>query len=196
MKSRKPLLRRVILASGSEERRKLLKKSGISFVVRKSGYRENLRLKLLPRKLAKHLALEKARRVAARTKNAIVIGTDTFVVIDGEVIGKPRNRAHARKILEKLSGRKHIIITGYAFIDSDTGRATSRAVATSVWFRTLDAREIGRYVRSGEGLGAAGAYRIQKGAAKFVTRIRGDKDNVIGLPARLVQDLRQFRRRR
>ena len=189
-------MHKIVLASGSEERRKLLRKSGVSFVVRKSGYREDLDFKLKPRELAKYLALEKAKRVAAHVKDAIVIGADTLVVIGKEVIGKPRSRTHARKILEKLSGRQHVIMTGYVFVDSKTGRTASRIVATNVRFRKLSPHEIKLYVRSGEGLGAAGAYRIQKGAAKFVTRIQGDKDNVIGLPARLVQDLRQFRRRR
>ena len=189
-------MRKIVLASGSEERGKLLKRWGVSFVVKKSRYKENLKLKLKPRELAKYLALEKAKRVAARVKDAVVIGADTLVVVGKEIIGKPRSRTHARKILEKLSGRQHVIMTGYAFVDSRTGRTTSRIVATNVRFRKLSSHEIERYVRSGEGLGAAGAYRIQKGAAEFVTRIRGDKDNVIGLPARLVQDLRQFRRRR
>lgn len=184
---------RIILASASRQRGALLKKAGVDFLVEKSGYRENLQLPLPPPKLAKHLALGKANAVAARHTSGIVLGADTIVVRRGEIFGKPKGAADARRMLRSLSGRTHSVITAYALKDAKTGRALARSATTRVTFRALSASEIEQYVAGGEGKAAAGAYAIQGKGASFVRRLAGDRDNVIGLPvAQLKKDLRAF----
>ncbi|OGG62755.1 septum formation protein Maf [Candidatus Kaiserbacteria bacterium RIFCSPHIGHO2_02_FULL_59_21] len=172
----------MVLASGSSARRTLLKKLVPHFEVRKSRFRERLDAALSPATLAKRLAAQKAEAAARKGEDAILIGADTLAVAGRAVYGKPRNLAHARAILRALSGKKHRIVTGFALLDARSGARISRSVSTEVWFRTLSEREIERYAASGEPLGAAGGYRLQKGGARLVRRVRGGRDNVAGLP--------------
>ena len=186
-------MRKIVLASASKWRRDILAKTGLKFGVEKSAYAEDLTLELPPRALAKKLALGKALDVAAWHTNAIVIGADTFVYFRGKVIGKPQTGARARKTLGMLSGKTHSIFTGFAIVDSRTGKHLSRAVETRVHFRKLAAREIDSYVKSGEPLYVAGGYAIQGRAGMFIDGIEGDYWNVAGLPlAELVQSLKKF----
>jgi septum formation protein len=173
---------KIILASASPRRKRLLKEAGLIFSVEKSGYEEDLSLKMGPRALVKYLALGKARAVAARHKHGIVIGADTVVVCGGRVIGKPQDSGDAAAILKFLSGRKHEVITGFAIVDAKTRRSIARSVVTTVWFRKLRPQEVIEYVKTREPFGAAGAYLVQRGAAKFVRRIHGDYLNIVGLP--------------
>lgn len=188
-----PLMKKLILASASPWRRKILEDAGISFTVEESGYKENMRLKLLPVALAKKLALGKALAVARRHKNAIVIGADTFVVFKGKIFGKPGTSVRASAMLKKLSGTTHSLLTGFAIVDSKTGQCATKAVNTRVTFRKLSPREIDAYVRTGESLRAAGGYAIQGGGSKLIKGIKGDYDNVVGLPLKeLVVELKKF----
>lgn len=185
--------RKIILASASPWRRKILKDAGVSFTVEKSGFKENMRLKLPPPALAKKLALGKAAAVAKRHTNAIVIGADTLISFKGKILGKPRNRKLASAMLKSLSGATHTIITGFAIVDSKTGRCAIKAISTKVTFKRLSTSEIDEYVETGEPLRAAGGYAIQGGGSKLIKRIRGDYENVAGLPVRdLLKELEKF----
>jgi septum formation protein len=187
------MTRPVVLASASPRRRELLENTGLKFTVDPAEITEIQTTILKPAELAKALSLRKARVAALRHADSIIIAADTFGVLDGEILGKPVNAGHARKMLAGLSGRCHSVITGFTVIDSATGRAVSRAVETRVYFRKLGRPEIARYVKTGEPLDKAGAYAIQGLGALLVERIEGDYSNVIGLPlCALVGVLRRF----
>ncbi len=186
-------MRKIILASLSPRRREILKKLRLPFTTEGSGHEEDLKLKLNPHDLAKHLALRKAEAVAKRHKNAIIIGADTIVVLKGRVLGKPESAADARKMLGRLSGKAHTVITGFAIIDTKTGEKVSKACETRVHFRKLTAREIAEYVRTREPLDMAGSYAIQGMGGAFIKRIEGDYYTVVGLPLSILADeLRKF----
>ena len=137
------------------------------------------------------LALEKARRVAARRPAAVVIGADTIVVARGRRLGKPADAAEALAMLRRLHGRTHEVWTGIAVVHA--GEQRTAAECTRVQFVRLNDAEIAAYVRSGEPLDKAGAYGIQGLAAAFVRRVEGDYSNVVGLPlARLRMVLKEF----
>jgi septum formation protein len=144
-----------------------------------------------PRHGVRALALEKARRIAARRPGAVVIGADTVVVLRGERLGKPANAAEARAMIERLHGRRHEVWTGLAIVRD--GEQRTGAECTVVHFARLTAEDIAAYVRSGESLDKAGAYGIQGLAGQFVKRIEGDYTTVVGLPlARLKALLADF----
>ncbi len=175
-------MRKIILASRSPWRKKILAKAGLRFTVEESGYKENMKMKLAPRVLARRLALGKAVAVAARHDDAIVIGADTFVVFRGQLLGKPHTQKRAIRMLKMLNGKTHTLITGFAIVDSKTDRKVSKAVGTHITMRVLSDEEIVTYVRTGEPLNAAGAYAIQGRGARLMKKVRGDVNNVAGLP--------------
>ena len=125
-------------------------------------------------------ALAKAAWAAERRPDAVVLGADTIVVLQGEVLGKPSDAAGAREMLSRLSGRTHRVITGFAIVSG--GEARTRLVETEVGFRALDAASIERYVESGEPMDKAGAYAIQGAGGGFIDRVSGSYTNVVGLP--------------
>jgi septum formation protein len=174
---------RLILASRSPRRQLLLKQIGYTFVVRPSRIEEQLDRRHSPAWNAKHLALRKAADVASRTERGVVVGADTIVVLGKRVLGKPRDRGEATRMLRSLSGRSHSVYTGFALVDSESGRMYSDVVKTRVWFRPLGREEIDAYVASGSPLDKAGAYGIQDDfGAVFVERIQGCFYNVVGFP--------------
>ena len=182
----------IILASESPRRADLLKQIGLKFEIYPSGIEEPQITRISPATAVQELALTKARAVAAKFDVGIVIGADTVVVIDGQPIGKPENDAHAIKILKRLSGNQHEVITGVALIDIKRKSEVMWAEKTAVYFRTLRQSEIAAYVRSGESSDKAGAYGIQGRAGTFVERIEGCYFNVVGLPlASLTVQLRK-----
>lgn len=188
-------MRKIILASASERRADIMKLSGIAFDVKPSNYEEDLTLKLPPRKLAEKLALGKALAVSATQRDAVVIGADTFVLLGRTIMGKPGTVERAKEMLKALSGKKHTVLTGFALVDTKSGRRKSGVEETTVWFKKLSPREIDTYVREGKPspLGLAGAYAIQAQAAKFVTKIEGDYFNIVGLPiSRIASELQAF----
>ena len=137
------------------------------------------------------LALAKARVVALEVapSPALVLGADTEVVLDGRLLGKPRDAAHAVEMLEMLRGRVHEVITGLAVVEAVTGREEAEAVTSRVRMGDYSAAEIEAYVATGEPFDKAGAYAIQGGAAPFVRRVIGSYTNVVGLPIDEVCDL-------
>jgi septum formation protein len=139
-------------------------------------------LPLAPRELVKHLSLGKAETVAQSHTNAIIISADTIVVYGDTVLGKPHTRERAREMLRLLSGKQHSVFTGFTIILKDEEKTISRAVESRVFFKTLSDEEINEYVATGEPLEKAGAYAVQMLGQKFVEKIEGNIDNIIGLP--------------
>ncbi len=175
-------MKKIILASGSPRRKELLADAGIKFDIDVSDYEEDMTLNLLPHELAKYLSKGKASAVADRHKEAIIVAADTFVVLKGEILGKPHTKEKAKEMLEKLSGQIHSIVTGFTIIDTATGQTISEAQESKLYFREILLEEIDEYIASGEPLDKAGAYAVQGGAEKFVEKIEGDYSNIIGIP--------------
>jgi septum formation protein len=179
----------VILASASPRRRELLSLIGIEHEVRPANIDETYLAGEAPREHAERLAREKA--AAIEMPEAVTIGSDTIVVIDGRVLGKPRDRAHAAEMLRQLSGRSHVVMTGVAA--KWRGKLVSGLEEVGVAFRPLSDDEIERYIDTGEPMDKAGAYGIQGFGATIVDRVDGDYFAVMGLPlnrlARLLETL-------
>ena len=181
----------LVLASASPRRVSLLRQVGAAFTVVDPGPDRDWPGAADPRHGVRALALDKARRVAARRPGRVVIGADTVVILRGERMGKPRDAEEATAMLRRLHGRTHEVWTGIAVVRDRELRTA--AECAKVQFIRLDADEIETYVRSGEPLDKAGGYGIQGLAGQFVRRIEGDYATVMGLPlARLRQVLREF----
>jgi septum formation protein len=180
-----------VLASASPRRVALLRQVGADFVVVDPGPDRPWPGQAEPRHGVRALALDKARRVAARRPGAVVIGADTVVVVRGHRLGKPSTPTEAAAMLSKLHGRTHEVWTGVAVVSGQEQRTASEC--THVSFVRLHLDEIHTYAASGEPLDKAGAYGIQGAAGQFVRRIEGDYFNVVGLPlARLRSVLSEF----
>lgn len=173
----------LILASQSPRRRELLASAGIPFVVRPASVEEARLAEEDPGEHVCRLAREKAQSVAC-APGEIVLGADTVVVIDAEVLGKPSDRDHAARMLRRLSGRSHEVVTGICLRTSN--RLIVDMESTRVRFARLPEQEIAAYVESGEPMDKAGAYAIQGLASRFIDRIEGCYCNVVGLPVALV----------
>ena len=186
-------MRQIILASSSPRRKALLENIGLEFKVDTSNTPEHLHKDLEPHHLARLLSLEKAQAVAERHGDAIVIAADTLGVLEGQVIGKPTSDDEACRILKRMSGKDHLVITGFTIIDTRNKKTITRSIETKVWFRRLSDEEIRAYVTSGEPMDKAGAYAIQGLGSLFVDKIEGDYYNVIGLPlSALAESLKDF----
>jgi septum formation protein len=171
----------LILASASPRRRELLHTLCSDFRVVPSDLEETLAAGSLG-VAAAGLALHKARAVAARVGEGIVLGADTIVVIDGQALGKPAGADEARAMLRRLRGREHEVITGVAVVDAHTGRSEAMAVVSRVRMTEYGEAEIEAYVATGEPLDKAGAYAIQGRGAALVAGLEGSFSNVVGLP--------------
>ena len=189
----------LILASGSPRRRELLGLLGLPFEVRTSDFDEDSvpTAGLTPAAWVQRLAEGKARAVAAcQEGNALVLGADTTVVLDGEYLNKPMDAEDARRMLRRLSGRTHGVYTGLCLVQVTGGQITrtaTDAARTRVTFDVLSEDILMAYVTTGEPLDKAGAYGIQGKALAFIPGIEGDYFNVVGLPIYLLcKMLRQF----
>lgn len=171
---------RVVLASSSPRRRELLNLVGITHKVRPANLDETRLPRETPRRHAERLAREKAAAIATHDPNVVTIGADTIVVINRRVLGKPENAAEAARMLARLSGREHTVITAVAV--SRGGNLRSAIEEVRVKFRRLSKREIDAYIATGEPMDKAGAYGIQGFGATIVERIDGDYFAVMGLP--------------
>jgi septum formation protein len=173
----------LVLASQSPRRAEILRQAGIPFVVRTAPVDETPLPGERPEDCVRRLAAMKALAVPCAV-DEIVLGADTTVVIDGDMLGKPAGAAEARRMLASLSGRRHEVVTGICLRRStETVRDWA---ATSVWFAPMTAHEIRDYVASGEPMDKAGAYAIQGLASKFIEKIEGCYFNVVGLPVALM----------
>lgn len=181
---------RLILASASPRRRELLSRAGLDVEVRPSSIEEVLQPGESPEDFACRAAEEKTLAVAATApRDTLVLGADTVVVADSELLGKPADRDDAARMLRRLSGATHRVITGVCLVSAPDRIEAVRCETTLVTFRQLDEGEINDYLASGEPFDKAGAYGIQGLASRFVTRIEGCYFNVVGLPVALVYDM-------
>jgi len=184
---------RIVLASASPRRLELLASAGIEVDVFPSDIPEEEMPGETPGDHVRRLARDKAIASAARTEGRFFIGADTVVVCDGEIMGKPVDAADAERMLKKLSGVPHEVITGYAIFDKERDDALCDAVTTRVFFKSLRDGEIAAYIATGCPFDKAGAYAIQGGAAHMVERIDGSYTNVVGLPlCEVVEALRRL----
>ena len=179
--------RQVILASRSPRRSELLAAAGIPFEVLAADIDETPHPRESPAKYVERLAIEKARAVFQLRPDARVLGADTTVTIDGEILGKPLDDADARRMLRKLSGRAHAVHTGVA-VASARG-VQSGVDTTHVWFDPMTDEDISWYIATGEPVDRAGAYAIQGFASRFIPRIEGSYSNVVGLPVAMVSSI-------
>ena len=177
----------VILASRSPRRAELLASAGISFEVLAADVDETPYPNEAPDAYVERLAIEKARAVLALRPGARVLGADTTVTIDGEILGKPVDEADALRMLRLLNGRAHDVHTGIALVS----RAGLRSAVdtTRVWFSEMTDKDISWYIATGEPMDRAGAYAIQGFASRFIPRIAGSYSNVVGLPVALVSSI-------
>jgi septum formation protein len=173
----------LVLASQSPRRREILAQAGIPFVVRTAPVDESPLPGETPEQYVQRLAVDKAMAVPAGPDET-VLGADTTVVIEGEMLGKPADAADAKHMLERLSGQRHEVVTGICLKTGAT--LVSDFSSTRVWFMSLSPEEIDAYVASGEPMDKAGAYAIQGLASKYIEKIEGCYCNVVGLPVALV----------
>ena len=177
----------MILASRSPRRAELLTAAGIAFEVLAADVDETPQPLETPAAYVERLAIDKARAVFALRPEARVLGADTTVTIDGEILGKPADEGDARRMLRLLNGRPHDVHTGVALV-SATG-VRSAVDTTRVWFSAMTDEDISWYVSTGEPVDRAGAYAIQGLASRFIPRIEGSYSNVVGLPVALVSSI-------
>ena len=174
--------RKIILASASPRRKELLEKLDLDFSVCPADIDESL----LPDEDAAmyplRTAVQKAMAVAKTAEDALVIAADTVVAVDDDILGKPRDEAEAKAMLQRLSGREHIVITGIGVVDTVSGRTLSATEQTIVYFHPLRDEEIDAYIATGECMDKAGSYGIQGKGSLLVRKIDGDYFNVMGLP--------------
>lgn len=172
----------LVLASGSPRRKELLGALGVPFEIVVSDEPETLAPGLTPETQAVALAERKARAVAGTIANGLVLGADTIVVLDVEILGKPADAEDAARMLRRLSGRDHEVVTGLALVDATTGATDRRAVTSIVRVRQLSEGEIVAYVATGEPRDKAGAYAIQGIGSGLIAGFEGCFNNVVGLP--------------
>lgn len=182
-------MRKIYLASASPRRAEILRTVGIPFEQKVSTVAESLSVNEEPVYLAEALALAKARDVADKERDGLVIGADTIVVLKGQVLGKPKDQEDALRMLQMLNGTRHEVISGVAVVDSLTGQEKSGHEVTEVTFRSLSEEQLRRYVATGEPMDKAGAYGIQGIGALCVQRICGCYNNVVGLPLTLLAEI-------
>jgi septum formation protein len=180
----------LILASASPRRQELLREAGIAFEIHPAHIPEQRLPGEAAIDYAKRLSREKALAVADRFAKRFVLGADTIVVVDEDVLEKPLDHRDAARMLRLLSGRAHHVITGVSLV-TPAGTVDTRSCSTQVMFRKLKEQEIQVYVTSNEPMDKAGAYAIQGGAAGFADRMDGEYSNVVGLPLLLVAEMLQ-----
>lgn len=184
-------MKKVILGSASPRRKELLAQIGVEFEIKTSSA-EEFYTSTVPEEIVKELALQKAENVVSELQNEtgdlkdmIVIGADTIVALDHEILGKPKDEEDAFRMISELQGRAHQVFTGTALLIFDeNGEKTivNHAVETKVYVNPMNNDEINRYIDSKEPMDKAGAYGIQGGFAAFIDKIEGDYYNVVGLP--------------
>ena len=180
----------LVLASASPRRQELLRNAGIEFTVQAADIIEATRPGESPEDCAQRLAQEKAVAVSLLRPNDLVLGADTIVVIDDQILGKPRDEKDAARMLRLLSGRKHKVITGVCL--ARPGEPVNTQFETTVVeMGAISDEEIAEYIATGEPMDKAGAYAIQGIASRWISRIEGDYFNVVGLPVSLVYRMLQ-----
>jgi septum formation protein len=185
----------LVLASASPRRQELLRNAGISFVVQPTNIREVPEAGEASRAFAERMARQKAMTVFRQRPHDVVLGADTIVVVDAEILGKPRDNADAARMLRLLAGRRHEVTTGVCLVGQQLGSMISfedvRSETTAVTMDAFSDEDIRAYISTREPVDKAGAYAIQGRASRWVSRIEGDYFNVVGLPVSLVYKMLQ-----
>jgi septum formation protein len=188
----------LVLASASPRRHELLRNAGIAFVVQPTDIPEVPRPAEVPRAFAERMAREKAQTVFHQRPDDFVLGADTIVIVDAEILGKPRDAADASRMLRLLSGRRHQVTTGVCLVcpqprienqKLETGFEDVRSETTIVTVAALSDDDIRSYISTNEPMDKAGAYAIQGRASRWISHIEGDYFNVVGLPLALTYRL-------
>ncbi|MFO7569251.1 MAG: Maf family protein [Smithellaceae bacterium] len=172
----------LILASVSPRRKELLRSVGLTFKIKPAHVDETCLNAETPLAHVRRLSGNKAMAIADQYPGAWVLGADTIVVIDGLILGKPKNKRQAREMLGRLSDRTHTVFTGFTLIRKDAGVLKTRVVRSAVRFKKISPEEMDWYVNCDEPYDKAGGYAVQGKGAYFIKSIRGSYTNVIGLP--------------
>ena len=175
-------MKKLVLASASPSRKQILETLGVDFEICPSSYEEDMSLPLKPQELAIHLSQGKAREVANKYKNAVIVAADSFAVYQNKLLGKPHTARKAREMLMMLSGQVHSFITGFTIIDTESKQEISEAIESKVYFRKLTKEEIDNYIAKENVLEKAGAYSIQGLGMLLIDKVDGDYSNIRGLP--------------
>ena len=182
-------MKKIVLASGSPRRKELLEQIGVRFEIQKAEGEERI-TSLVPEEVVRELSMQKAEEVALKCDGDLIIGADTVVAVKGQILGKPKDRADALRMLRLLQGTEHQVITGVTVILKETGKTVSFAEVTKVHMYPMTEEQMERYIDTGEPMDKAGAYGIQGKFAAYVSSIEGDYNNVVGLPiGRLYQEV-------
>ena len=175
----------IYLASTSPRRKALLKKAGIRFRTLRPGYKENKNLKGTPSKIVQIHAARKAESCARQVRDGTILAADTIVYLQGEIIGKPKNKKEARRILKKLQGTRHSVYSGVAIFKMVSGRVKKKMVffeKTTVRLRPFTRKEIENYLKRVNAMDKAGAYAIQSRHTRIIQNVKGSFSNAVGLP--------------
>ncbi|HBU85922.1 MAG TPA: septum formation inhibitor Maf [Paenibacillus sp.] len=185
--------RRIILASTSPRRKELIASLHLAFEVIPSHADEDTPPEWTPEQTVQELAMRKAlavyRGLEGREQDAVIVGSDTVVVLDGDILGKPLDEADAERMLSRLQGRVHRVFTGVACIDANNGKSMVQYRQTDVTMKELSEATIRAYVQTGEPSDKAGSYAIQGIGASLIDRVEGCYFNVVGLPLSLLSDM-------
>ncbi len=173
------MMKKIILASASPRRKELMEQAGYEFEIRVS-HKEERYTSTEPAEIVKELALLKASDIASQEADAIVIGADTIVAIDGRILGKPASKEEAFEMIQNMQGKKHQVYTGVAILDGE--KRVNHAVRTDVYVNPMTEEEILDYIESENVMDKAGAYGIQGRFGIYIEKIDGDYYNVVGLP--------------
>lgn len=173
--------RRIILASRSRARRKILRECGLKMGVAYADIDESRRTGECVQNYVLRVAYAKAEKIASLSRNAVVVGVDTVIASGNRIFGKPKNKSEATSILRALSGRQHKVYTGIVVIDSANGRTIKRLVASRVKFAKLNSRQIDWYISTGEPFTVAGAYSIQGKGRALIESVGGCFTSIIGI---------------
>jgi septum formation protein len=171
-----------ILASASPRREELLRSVGLKFKIIPAHVNEEYLAGESPREHVKRLSLSKAMVIVKKNPDSWVLGADTIVVIDGLILGKPKNKKQAREMLERLSDREHKVFTGFTLARFDTKVYKTKVIQSAVRFKKITYEELAWYINCDEPYDKAGGYAAQGRGASFIKSIRGSYTNVIGLP--------------
>ena len=159
-----------------------MNKLNIPYIVDAADIDEECYKESNPHKLVKLLSLKKAEAVAHKYNNSIIIGADTVVALKKTILGKPKNKKHALKMLKLLSNKKHFVITGYTILNTKSNAQHTESLCSNVYFKDLSTKEIVEYINSGEPMDKAGAYAIQGAGRRLINKYEGDLNTIIGLP--------------
>lgn len=179
----------IILASASPRRKEILENANVKFKIITSNIDEFALDDESPCQMAMRLAFEKGIDIASKQKSDLVISADTIVVLDNNILGKPKDEIEAREMITNLSGTTHQVITGVSLINLDENKKIIDYVISNVKFKNLSEEEISDYIKTKESLDKAGAYGIQGYGAMLVEEIQGDYFNIVGLPISKLSDL-------